>query len=120
MTKPTMTNHLLETKKIHDQIKNAIIQAMPIGKENARHATDISNEVGLDPGTTNESLRGYIRKMIAEGSPLCSCSKGFFIPQNAKEFQEYVESLWDSIEGIQTRIRDLLRAWNRTVDEIEF
>jgi hypothetical protein len=74
-------------------------------------AYQVAAAVGLiESDKTYPQTREYIKEIIADGTPIGSCSKGFFLIQTAKEMQAYLNSLMKRQIALSKRITNLYDA----------
>ncbi len=97
------------------ELMRRVLDLLGMGKRNAVTAAVLSRRLGLNDGITSEDLRlGLIKPMIEEhGIPIGSCSRGYYILEEAEEFEEVIGDLNHRIRGMQNRKRGLRRGWNR-------
>jgi hypothetical protein len=83
------------------------IEVLGTGRRKARDARFIADALGLSRGRTAEFIRELARLANANGIPVCSCSKGFFLAETQGELDDYVANLFSREHGLRCRIIDL-------------
>lgn len=92
--------------------KQKVKRALKKGKGNAKKADQLQKETGIASGRTQEPLRAIIRELIKNGLPVGSLPKyGYWIIANKPELNEVKRSLRNRINGVDDRIKDLVRAF---------
>jgi hypothetical protein len=72
------------------------------GKRNAKTSYWIAEYLGLKVSNTNEKIRTVMKELLVEEClPVISCSKGFFLADNADEIREFDQNLDSRIAGLQ-------------------
>lgn len=94
--------------------EQALLGALPLGRENAVDANILCDRIGVPRGRTAERVRGYARSLNRKGFPVCSVAlqrskkrKGFFLAVNHQEVLDYITDLTGRINGTRDRIKDL-------------
>lgn len=70
-------------------INDQLINALPIGKENAIHQKDIADLIGTTPDRVKKIIQ-YARK---QGFRICSGSDGYWIAKDEQEIQSFLKSM---------------------------
>ena len=65
-----------------------ITDFIPIGKENATSMTDLAHIANVP----ERSLRAEILRARINGELICSCDRGYFLPESVDDIKEYVVS----------------------------
>jgi len=98
-----------------EQKVNQFVNLLYIGKENAKFASVIQREMGIDPSPTSEEVRSIARWAIHRyGHPIGSCNKGFYIMSNADELKDNLRVLQSRMDNLQARKDGIVRAFNKT------
>lgn len=93
-----MSNH--NTTK--DRIREIILEH--VGKENAIHASEIADAVGINEGDTYSRTREYLKDILEEGVPLASNpGYGYWVIANQEELDNYVGALGRRARRIDNR-----------------
>ena len=82
-----------------------------VGKDEAIHAGEIADEVGVPDDDTHVRVREYITELLEEGLPLASSTAhGYWIIENQEELDNYVGSLERRARSTENRKLDVLDA----------
>jgi hypothetical protein len=93
--------------------KQKVKRALKTGKVNSKKADQLQNETDIKPSRTQEPLRAIIRELIKDGLPVGSLPKyGYWIIANKSELNEVKRSLRNRINGVDDRIKAIVRAFN--------
>lgn len=74
---------------------------IPAGKENAIFQKDLAFVLNVDIRT----CRKLVEQARRRGSPVCSCSRGYYMPRTAGEAAEYVHAQKARIRTAQTVLK---------------
>lgn len=75
-----------------EQIRDLIVEH--VGRENAIHASEIAEAVGIDEGDTYSRTRRYLKEILEDGVPLASSPPlGYWVIANQEELDNYVGAL---------------------------
>jgi hypothetical protein len=92
------------------QVKK-LLRTKARGRGAAIRASVIREVAGLPKTLTEELVRELIRELIADGNPIGSRGKGYFLIETMEELKEVVDGLRARQEGIETRIRLISQAY---------
>ncbi|MFH2064215.1 MAG: hypothetical protein ABIK15_03320 [Pseudomonadota bacterium] len=93
-----------------------IIDALPIGKENAMKVSDFEQAIGNVPsGTNNDQTRREVKDAIDNNEiPIGSSPpRGYWLINSDEEFQEVIDGLNSIIETYTTKRDSITRGWER-------
>lgn len=91
--------------------KKRIERALKKGKQFAKTADKLQEETGIESGRTQEPLREIIRELIKDGLPIGSLQCGYWIIANKKELSEAIKNLKSRRKGIESRIKEIRKAF---------
>lgn len=100
-----------DTRREFKRRVKKILRTKARGKGAAIQASVIRETAGLPKTLTEELVRELIRDLIADGNPIGSRGKGYFLIETMQELTEVVAGLRARQEGIETRIRLISRAF---------
>jgi len=99
-------------------VLESVLRDSHVGQQNAITSDELA--VALDESDahdTNPSIRDAVRQLVNDRQvPVCSSTRGYWIPENAGEIDEEIESIRDRIGALNTRIINLRTAR----DEFDF
>ena len=94
---------------IQEEIREILTQH--VGKENAIHAGEIADMVGVPDDDTHVRAREYITELLKDGVPIASSTAhGYWIIANQEELDNYVGSLERRARNTENRKLDVLDA----------
>lgn len=95
------------------KLKRQILQVMPKGRDNARPAASLVEEIDLDEqDPTERRLRKHIQELVVDHEkPIGSCHDGYFRIETEEELNEYLEDLEARKAGIEKQIRAMRNAF---------
>jgi hypothetical protein len=88
-----------------------ILEVLQEGHANAIDATTIRIKCGFPKGRTEEYVRGVVREMVAQGIPVGSGRKGFFLITTPEDLERAARDYRARIRGLQQRLIDLNNAY---------
>lgn len=92
-----------------------LIEILPQSKQNAIHAADIAQRLGLPISGNQVEARQLIRLSIQSGNCIVSNTKrGYWLTTNKAEIQKYIQSLEKRGKDTIRRGSELKTAWNTT------
>jgi len=96
----------------------SVLRSNHVGEQNAVTSDELAVALNeSDAHDTNPSIRDAVRQLVNDRQiPVCSSTRGYWIPQDAGEIDEEIESIRDRIGALNTRIINLRAAR----DEFEF
>jgi hypothetical protein len=81
------------------------------GRNKAKSADQICREAKVpEERRTQRPTRDVIRELIRQGFTILSCSRGFYLPRDKADVDEYVGSLISRQGAIQERVDSILAA----------
>jgi hypothetical protein len=99
-------------------VLESVLRDSHVGQQNAITSDELA--VALDESDahdTNPSIRDAVRQLVNDRQvPVCSSTRGYWIPENAGEIDEEIESIRDRIGALNERIINLRTAR----DEFDF
>lgn len=102
-----MANNIQEVQRL--------LECIPYGKSNARHAGDIAAQLGYPTGGNQVETRQLIRYAIQQGNIILSSpANGYWRSNDKQEVEKYIRALLNRADKIQTRGNEIKNAWNST------
>jgi len=100
------------------ETKASVLEAIPKGRDNARTAASIAEDVGVEEQTaTSYQLRKIIKELVVEHDhAIGSCSHGYFLIASPQELEDCLDDLRQRKRGIQQRIHALREAYGTDDD----
>ena len=71
----------------------------------------LSNATSRYEDGTAPQTRKFIRELIAEGYPIASNRKGYYLIRSGKQMQRYMNELAGRISALSSRIHDVYHAY---------
>lgn len=68
---------------------NALLEVLPIGRENAMHQKEIAERLG----TKARRVKELVQQARKQGHQICSGSEGYWIAKNDAEMQRFLQSM---------------------------
>lgn len=100
-----MANNIQEVQRL--------LECIPYGKSNARHAGDIAAQLGYPTDGNQVETRQLIRYAIQQGNIiLSSTANGYWRSNDKQEVEKYIRALLNRADEIQTRGNEIKNAWN--------
>ena len=100
---------MVSDDKVKKEIREILLDR--VGKENAIHAGDIADMVGVEDNDTHIRAREYLTELLEEGMPLASSPPhGYWIIANQDELDSYIGSLERRARQIENRKLNVLDA----------
>lgn len=90
----------------------ALLQTLPLTKQQAINASDLANALGYNPAPNQEKLRALIRFAINTGELIGSSNKGYWRISDRQELEEVLDSLEQRAQGTCDRRNNLIDNWN--------
>lgn len=100
-----------EARKEFKRRVKKLLRTKAQGRGAAIRASTIREVAGLPKTLTEELVRELIRELIADGNPIGSRGRGYFLIETMEELRGVVEGLRARQEGIEARIRLISRAF---------
>lgn len=101
---------------ISDPQVREVLSEIPVGRDNARSASEIADRADVDDADATEyRTRRIIKTLITDHQrAIASCSEGYFRVQTREELEAYIDDLQSRIAGIQKRIDKFREAFRTT------
>jgi len=99
-------------------VLESVLRDSHVGETNAVTSDDLATALDeSDTHDTNPSIRDAVRQLVnGRQVPVCSSTQGYWIPEDAGEIDEEIESIRDRIGALNERIINLRTAR----DEFDF
>ena len=93
-------------------MKALVLEGIRISSEDRITALELANFSGIRvTHDTAPKVRSYIRELIAEGNPIGSDTRGYYIITERDELEDVLESLQSRCDAIQERITNITNAY---------
>lgn len=85
-----------------------IAELLSIGEQNTRTCNELATVLNIDA----RDVRQAIRLERLAGAPICSCSKGYYLPDNDADIQHTIDRLYkQGKENI--RVADAMKRYHK-------
>jgi len=93
-------------------VLEAVLRDSHVGEQNAVTSDELATALDeSDEHDTNPSIRDAVRQLVNDRQvPVCSSTRGYWIPKDADGIDEEIESIRDRIGALNTRIINLRAA----------
>lgn len=100
--------------KFTQELLKFLVKGKHTNASNPITAKRLAKQFKLPTNGTQPVMRKNIRTAIKEGLMILSNTKGYFLLNSEKEFNEYMDSLSSRAEKIIKRRNELIKNWNKT------
>jgi hypothetical protein len=99
-------------------VLESVLRDSHVGEQNAVTSDELATALDeSDRHDTNPSIRDAVRQLVNDRQvPVCSSTRGYWIPKNSAGIDDEIESIRDRIGALNTRIINLRAAR----DEFDF